>query len=138
MRYRDVFVIGSSSAIYCSLLPTPISQSSACLNRFNMSSSLNQQVQRLASRLKELSRDHPENNTLADAVSLLSRVETADSSARLTAWQAIEADIGTLQRRGVWMPSPEDEELLEHLKTGLHGTSECYLRHFHLDRLPAI
>lgn len=133
-----VFVIQRSSqqSVYWTLLLTTIFilHSLVCLYTFSMSASLNQQVQSLASRLKELSRDHPENNTLKDAVSLLSKIESADSAARWTAWQAIEADIQTLQRRGLWIPSPEDEELLEHLRTGLHGKSQCHL-HPH-DRLP--
>lgn len=86
----------------------------------------NEEVQRLASRLRDLSRDHPENDTLRDAVSLLSKIDLTDSPARWTAWQAIEADIHTLQRRGLWAPSPEDEELLEHLKTGFRDTGGCY------------
>ena len=85
----------------------------------------NEEVQRLASRLRDLSRDHPENDTLRDAVSLLSRIDSADSSARWTAWQAIEADIQTLRRQGLWVPSPEDEELLEHLKATFRDTGKC-------------
>ena len=89
-----------------------------------MPSPLNQQVQRLASRLKDLNRDHPADDTLRDAVSLLSQIGATDSPAQWSAWQAIEADIQNLQQRGLWIPSPEDEELLEHLKTGFGDTGE--------------
>lgn len=134
--YRDVFVIerfvirvplSNLSATHS--LPTTIyflhegALRLAPAPRLSMSSQLNEQVQRLASRLRDLSRDHPENDTLRDATSLLSRIESVDSPARITAWQAIEADICTLRRQSVWIPNPEDEELLEHLRRSFRDTT---------------
>ncbi|KAH9924481.1 uncharacterized protein B0H18DRAFT_1095137 [Fomitopsis serialis] len=85
-------------------------------------SSLSEQLQNLVSRLQALGREHPANDTVKDAIALLSKVDLNDLHARSTAWHAIEADVNTLARTGVWAPSQEDEELLEQLRTSLSGT----------------
>ena len=85
-----------------------------------MTSELNNQLQKLAVRLQELNRAHPENNTVKDALALLSTLDSNDPRARSTAWHAIEADLDTLRFAGVWSLSQEDEELLKHLKTRIN------------------
>ncbi|TFY56172.1 hypothetical protein EVJ58_g7804 [Rhodofomes roseus] len=82
---------------------------------------MSEQLQKLASRLQALGREHPEYDTVKDAVSLLSKVDPNDPQARSTAWHALEADINTLTRAGIWTPSKDDEELIQHLRTSLQS-----------------